>query len=111
MNRMTCNSWLHRKCSHYGLILGIKGREGIHGDIEMREISIWMKGHRIRFVIYSEASSWVNQIRNLVLAIHQSGKLLKKAGYKSVEEMAQSILNFIKQYNLTAKAFNWKYAG
>ncbi len=27
------------------------------------------------------------------------------------QKMVQSILNFIKQYNLTAKAFNWKYTG
>jgi hypothetical protein len=36
---------------------------------------------------------------------------MQNLGYKSVEEKAQSILKFIKQYNFTAKAFNWKYAG
>jgi hypothetical protein len=51
----------------------------------------------------------VNQIEIWFGIINR--KLLKKGSYKSVEEMDQSILKFIKQYNLTAKAFNWNYAG
>ena len=62
------------------------------------------------FIVYtSKHSSWVNQIEIWFGIINR--KLLKRSSYHSIEEMARSILKFIEQYNLTAKAFNWKYAG
>ncbi|MCI8957434.1 MAG: hypothetical protein HFG29_10805 [Eubacterium sp.] len=45
------------------------------------------------------------------LAWYHQSEAFEKGRYKSVAEMAQSIINFIKQYNLIVKAFNWKYAG
>lgn len=38
-------------------------------------------------------------------------KLLKRQSYTSIEEMKESIRRFIEQYNLTAHAFRWTYAG
>ncbi len=77
--------------------------------MKSREEFLMDENHRVRFVYTPKHSSWVNQIEIWFGIINR--KLLKKNSYKSIEEMAGSILRFIEQYNVTAKAFNWKYAG
>ncbi len=94
---------------HFPEELGIKGKKGILKSMESRKTFLMDRSHKIRFVYTPKHSSWVNQIEIWFGIITR--KLLKKSSYISTAEMAQSILNFIKQYNLTAKAFNWKYAG
>ena len=37
--------------------------------------------------------------------------LNRTGGYISVEELVQSILRFIEQYNVTAHPFRWTYTG
>lgn len=87
----------------------MKGKKGILESMKSRKAFLMDKNYMIRFVYTPKHSPQVNQIEIWFGIINR--KLLKKGSYKSVAEMAQSILNFIKQYNLTAKAFNWKYAG
>ena len=53
--------------------------------------------------------SWMNQIEIWFGIINR--KLLKRKSYTSLEEMKESIRRFIEQYNLTAHAFRWTYAG
>ena len=89
--------------------LGSKGKSGILKNLESRAEFLHSEGHRIRFVYTPRHCSWLNQIEIWFSIINR--RLLRRKSYISIQELKESILRFIEQYNLTAKPFKWTYQG
>lgn len=89
--------------------LGEKGKFGILRNIESRTKFLTDVTHDIRFLYTPKHCSWLNQIEIWFSVLVR--RLLKRKSYCSTDELSSSILRFIEQYNLTAKAFKWTYAG
>ncbi len=80
----------------------------VHKHIKVKN---WLKKRngRIKFHFTPTHASWLNQVELWFNIL--SRKVLKRGIFNSREELVETVMNFIEQYNKEAKPFKWTYTG
>ena len=110
----------HTHVEFFGFLDEVYGRWGQDRELHIvldnfsvhknQEVMRWVEDHKsVYFHFTPTHASWLNQI--VLWFSILSRQLLSKQDFKSVPDLTRQILDFIEEYDRTAKPFAWTYKG